>query len=133
MTLLSTFVRRLCEAKKAGAYYDPKGAGIRTTHWFWGASKKIAQAIDQNQIANPQAKPEIGEAKIDPEQKLNDIVLKTPQISGASLINAMKAEGLKVVHVNEANYFKQVAAKLKGLHEACGKCEEPKEIGRAHV
>lgn len=46
MTLLSILCPKLREARrpKAGAYPDPTGAGIRTTHWFWASSKSLHEA-----------------------------------------------------------------------------------------
>ena len=117
MTLLSIFFR---ESKPRGAYPDPEGAGIRTDHWFWASAQRIAAAVDHTQPVDAQDNTD-GAPGPDAEAELNDIVLQTPQISGAALINAMKAKGLKVVRVTEsglkqtkhAHIYAAVAAKLR--------------------
>mgnify|MGYP003618739985 CR=1 FL=1 len=101
MTSWSTFFRRFREAR--GAYPDKSGAGIRTDHWFWASAKKIASSVDSSQPVDAEdntagLKPSTDSA----EQEVNDIILQSPQISGAALVNAMKAKGLKVVKATES-------------------------------
>lgn len=49
MTLKSIFSLKLREGNKNGAYADPQGSGVRTTHWFWGAADRIERSQDQRQ------------------------------------------------------------------------------------
>lgn len=101
MNWLSTSCRRLIEAQRVGAYDDDQGKGIKTTHWFWGAADKLSQASNVT-VGDPAQKTDISQDSPDADETLNSIVIDTPQISGATLINQMKVKGLKVVKAQEA-------------------------------
>lgn len=88
--------------------YAPKGqsvftisreadkTGVKTTHWFW-ASEHYANKVE--------AKPVVGEPEPKPltqpdpsaEDQVNQILLDTPEIGGATLVNTLKAKGLAIV------------------------------------
>jgi hypothetical protein len=99
MTWLLTSSRKLLEAKKAGASYDPQGRGINTTHWFWGAADRI-RASNGGDAAPAGDDVAIKDKSADEE--LNEILLQNPEISAPSLVNEMKAKGLRVVKNIEA-------------------------------
>lgn len=99
MTWWSTSCRKLQEAKP-GASYSP-GGGIKTTHWFWGSAKRINEALNPKDIKKVPSEGTLTSNSISAEQELNDLVLKNPMASGAALVNAMQAKGLKVVKAGE--------------------------------
>lgn len=109
MTWWSTSCRKLVEARKIGASPDDQNGGIKTTHWFWGASKRIQHAVDKNQVTHEadekpldQSSDSTSSNSQDAEQEMNDLILQNPTMVAAALPQAMASKGLKVVKTTEA-------------------------------
>lgn len=111
MTWWSTSCRKLREAKQKGgvpnapAVIRPNSVNGGFTWFFDAASKLKPKSVKQSSnvdVGDPEQDADATEDTPDADQELNDIILKTPQVSGAALVNAMKAKGLKVVKVTEA-------------------------------
>ena len=112
MTWWSTSCRRLLEAKtgQIGAKPDDQNGGIKTTHWFWGASQRIQHAVDKKQVTREAGDDDLGDDKPDQEIKpetsaekeLNELLIENPSMVAAALPQAMAAKGLKVVKTVEA-------------------------------
>lgn len=109
MTWWSTSCRRLIEAKKAGASNDPQNGGIQTSHWFWAAANRIRGQKEAVTTDVPTLPLTPVAAAVDKaveeqtaDQKVNEIILENPQVSGAALVNTMKSKGLQVVKTTEA-------------------------------
>lgn len=120
MTWLSTSCRRLVEAaaksNHIGATGDDQNGGIKTTHWFWGASQRIQHAVDKKQVTegdDEETAPTtpVVDSTQDASKELNDILLENPAMVAAALPQAMSAKGLKVVKTTEAfkRLFKEKA------------------------
>jgi len=100
--------------KKPGAYKD-KNAGIRTTHWFWASMGHLGKGLGKGPL--PKAKesgaaeepkaPAAAPAEADapkaggPDQVVRQLLTDNPGISGATLLNLIKANGLEI-HAGKA-------------------------------
>jgi len=115
LTWLLTSCHRLIEAQGVGAYNDPQGRGIKTTHWFWAAAQKINQASNVD-IGDPEQGLDIAKNTPSADEDLNQIIVDHPMISGATLVNEMKAKGLRVVK-NTESCFKNWGSKIKASRE----------------
>lgn len=119
MTSWSTLFHSLIEAGRIGPAEPHKdNTGVQTSHWFWGAADRISNSADKNQTPDIQDNTD-AEPKKTADEQVNDLILQTPQISGAALLNAMKSKGLKIVSVVEAkkslSWHKQAADKMRGI------------------
>lgn len=69
--------------------------GIKTTHWFWGTEAFTPKpSKPEHQFTG---KDEQSPEKPTADEQAQRILVDTPGISGATMLNAMKAKGLKLV------------------------------------
>lgn len=137
MTWWSTSCRKLREAKQHGgvpnapAKIVPNDTSSGFTWFFDAASRMKAKPKKESSnvdIGDPESKVDVTQDSPSAEDEVNDILLKTPDIAAATLLNTMKTKGLKVSKVTESymtlyrqRMYNVMREKSSPMKQACDK------------